>query len=36
LEDKLSKILKRRVDLATKNALKQAVKKEILRDIIYV
>jgi len=36
LEEKLSKILKRRVDLATKNALKQAVKKEILRDIIYV
>ncbi len=36
LENYLSKILKRKVDLTTKKSLKQAVKKEILKDIIYV
>ena len=36
LEDKLSGILNRKVDLATKNALKPAIKKDILKNIIYV
>ena len=35
LEDELSKILKRKVDLATKKALKPSVKKEVLKDVIY-
>ncbi|MBU1092781.1 nucleotidyltransferase family protein [Patescibacteria group bacterium] len=36
LEDYLSKILKRKVDLATKNALKPIIKKRILKQVIYV
>jgi len=36
LEDYLSKILKRKVDLATKNALKPMIKKRILKQVIYV
>ena len=36
LEDFLSKKLKRKVDLATRNALKPAIKKEILKEVVYV
>lgn len=36
LEDKLSKILKRKVDLVTKKALKPAMKQQVLKDVIYV
>ena len=36
LEDRLSAILKRKVDLATKNALKPAIKQEVLKNIVYV
>ena len=36
VEDFLSKILKRKVDLATKNALKPAIKKDILKEVVYV
>lgn len=36
LEDYLSKILNKKVDLVTKKALKPAIKKEILQDTIYV
>lgn len=36
LEERLSNILGRKVDLVTKNALKDAVKSEILRHVIYV
>lgn len=35
LEDYLSKILKRKVDLATKGALKPAIKKSILKEVVY-
>jgi len=35
LEDHLSKILKRKVDLATKGALKSAIKKSILNEVVY-
>ncbi|MCG2717229.1 MAG: nucleotidyltransferase family protein [Nanoarchaeota archaeon] len=36
LEDFLSKILKKKVDLVTKNALKPVMKKDILKEVIYV
>lgn len=36
LQDYLSKILKRKVDLTTKDALKPAIKQEVLKDTIYV
>ena len=36
LEDKLGKILKRKVDLVTKKALKPAMKQQVLKDVIYV
>ncbi len=36
LEEYLSSILKRKVDLVTRNALKPAIKDSILRDIVYV
>ena len=36
LEDYLSKILGREVDLATKSSLKSAIKKDILKEVIYV
>jgi len=35
LEEHLSKILKRKVDLATKGALKSAIKKSILNEVVY-
>lgn len=36
LEEQLSSILHRKVDLVTKNALKNTVKREILQQVIYV
>lgn len=36
LENYLSNILKREVDLVTKNALKPAIKDSVLKDVIYV
>jgi predicted nucleotidyltransferase len=36
LEEDLSRILERRVDLVTRNALKPALKDAILRDVVYV
>ena len=36
LEIFLSKILKRKVDIVTKNALKPLIKKDILKEVIYV
>lgn len=36
LEDYLSKILGVKVDLVTKNALKSAIKEDILKDVVYV
>ncbi|MEK9143251.1 MAG: nucleotidyltransferase family protein [Patescibacteria group bacterium] len=36
MEDFLSKILKRKVDLTTKNALKPAIKEAVLHETIYV
>lgn len=36
LEEFLSKIIGKKVDLVTKKALKEAIKKEILREAIYV
>lgn len=36
LEEQLSRILHRKVDLVTKNALKDAIKREILDQVIYV
>ncbi|MBA4336620.1 nucleotidyltransferase [bacterium] len=36
LEYFLSKILKKKVDLATKKALKPAIKKDVLKEAIYV
>lgn len=36
LEEYLSKILGRKVDLVTKNALKEPIKQEVLSEIIYV
>ncbi|MFH1890870.1 MAG: nucleotidyltransferase family protein [Candidatus Kuenenbacteria bacterium] len=35
LEDKLSTMLKKKVDLATKKALKPIIKKQILKEIVY-
>ncbi len=36
LENFLSEILHKKVDLVTKKALKQAIKNEILKEVIYV
>ena len=36
LENHLSKILEKKVDLISKKAIKPAVKKEILKEVIYV
>ena len=36
LEDFLSKGIGKKVDLGTKNALKPAIKEEILQEVIYV
>lgn len=36
LEEFLSSILKRKVDLVTKAALKPAIKKEVLKELVYV
>jgi len=36
LEDYLSKILKKRVDLTTQKSLKPFIKKDILKETIYV
>ncbi|OGY54754.1 MAG: nucleotidyltransferase [Candidatus Buchananbacteria bacterium RIFCSPLOWO2_01_FULL_56_15] len=36
VEDFLSKALKRKVDLVTKNALKPAIKKDVLNEVVYV
>lgn len=36
LEEFLSQILGRKVDLVTKNALKPAIKEEVLRELSYV
>lgn len=36
IEDYLQKILKRKVDVVTKNALKQAIKDDILAETVYV
>lgn len=36
LENFLSKSLKRKVDLVTKNALKPAIKKDVLKEVLYV
>lgn len=36
LEDYLSNILKKEVDLVTKNALKPAIKDSILKEVVYV
>ena len=36
LEEFLSKILKRKVDLVTKKALKPAIKQDVLKDMVYV
>ena len=35
LEDKLSRKLRRKVDLVTKKALKPAMKQQVLKDVIY-
>ena len=36
LEEHLGNILKKKVDLVTKNALKPAIKEDVLRQTIYV
>lgn len=36
LEDFLSKVLNKKVDLVTKRALKPVIKKEVLREVVYV
>lgn len=36
LEDFLSEALGRKIDLVTKKALKQVIRKEVLRNIVYV
>ncbi len=36
LENYLSRILKKKVDLVTKRAIKSVIKKEILKETIYV
>ena len=35
LEDHLSELLNKKVDLVTRNALKSATKKSILHDVVY-
>ncbi len=35
LENYLSDLLGRKVDLVTKNALKPAIKEEVIKDVIY-
>lgn len=35
LEDFLSKILKKKVDLVTKKALKPIIKKDVLKEVVY-
>ena len=35
LEEHLTKLFHRKVDLATKNALKSAIKNDILQEVIY-
>ena len=36
LEDRLSQLLGKKVDLVTNNALKQAIKNDILKEVMYV
>lgn len=36
LENHLTKTLNRKVDLVTRNALKRAIKNDVLKEIIYV
>jgi predicted nucleotidyltransferase len=36
LEEYLSRVLGRRVDLVTKNALKPAIKEAVLQHVVYV
>lgn len=36
LEDFLGKILKKKVDLVTRKALKPAIKEKVLKEVIYV
>jgi len=36
LEEYLGKLIGRQVDLVTKNALKPAIKEDILREVVYV
>lgn len=36
LEEYLSRILRKKVDLVTRSALKNAIKKEILQQVVYV
>jgi len=36
LEDFLSRILKKKVDLVTKKALKPVIKQEVLKEVVYV
>jgi len=36
LEEYLSKLIGKKVDLVTKNALKPAIREEILEEVIYV
>lgn len=36
LEDRLSQLLGKRVDLVTKKALKETIKDEILQEVMYV
>ena len=36
LENFLSKTLRKKVDLVSKKAIKQAIKKDILKEVIYV
>lgn len=36
LEEYLSRILRKKVDLVTRNALKSTVRKEILQQVVYV
>lgn len=36
LEEYLSKVINKKVDLVTKKALKSAIKEEILQEVVYV
>lgn len=36
LEERLSQMLRRKVDLVTKDALKNTIKKEVLKQVVYV